>query len=157
MDGFRQEQLFYIKLRGEKTEEKKIILNKCLIHIALKWCNNKKGKDFGKHLQPSTWDTKLKYLFCVFRRKNIQYNHLTDFNAEGEFHSILSTTWADEMEKDPSFASGTGTSTFYEDADKKLREFYKEGKFNPFSTATTQEAYEDRKKYMISVLGRFFL
>jgi hypothetical protein len=128
-----------------------------LIHIALKWCNNKKGKDFSKHLQSSTWDTKLKYLFCVFRRKNIQYNHLTDFNGEGEFHSVLSTTWADEMENDPTFASEIGMSTFYEYADKKLREFYKEGKFNPLSTATTKEGYEDRKKYMIYILGRFFL
>jgi len=127
-----------------------------LIHIALKWCNNKKGKDFSKHLQSSTWDTKLKYLFCVFRRKNIQYNHLTDFNGEGEFHSVLSTTWADEMENDPTFASDIGMSTFYEYADKKLREFYKEGKFNPLSTATTKEGYEDRKKYMIYILGRFF-
>jgi hypothetical protein len=122
----------------------------------LKWHNNKKGKDFGKHLQPSSWEMKLKYLFSVFHRKNILYNHLTDFNGEGEFHSVLTTTWANEMESDPTFASGIGTSTFYEDLDKKLREFYKEGKFNPFSTATTKEGYDDRKKYMIYILGRFF-
>jgi hypothetical protein len=100
---------------------------------------------------------KLKYLFSVFHRKNILFNVLTDFNGEGEFHSVLASQWAIEMEKDDKFASGVGTSTFDGDADKKLRERFAEGTFNPFSTKTTTEAYEDRKKYMIYVLGRFFL
>ncbi len=156
-DGFKKERLFYIKLRGDKSEEKRFILNKCLVKTALKWRNNKKGKDFGKPYQPSTWATKLKYLFSVFRRKNIMFNVLTDFNGEGEFHSVLASQWAIEMEKDDKFASGVGTSTFDGDADKKLRDRFAEGTFNPFSTKTTTEAYDDRKKYMIYVLGRFFL
>jgi len=40
-DGFKSERLFYILLRGEKMEEKRFILNKCLVKIALKWRNMK--------------------------------------------------------------------------------------------------------------------
>jgi hypothetical protein len=156
MDGFKRERLFYIKLRGDKTAEKHYILNTCLVKIALNWRNLKKGRDLGKHYQPSSWETKLKYLFAVFRRKNILFNHMTDFNGEGEFHSVLSAQWAIKMEKDPNFASGIGTSTFDGDADLKLRELFRQGTFNPFSTETTTEAYEDRKRYMVYVLGRFF-
>jgi len=104
MDGFMRERLFYIKLRGDKSEEKLYILNACLVKIALNWRNLKKGRDFGKHYQPSSWETKLKYLFTVFRRKNILFNHMTDFNGEGEFHSVLSAQWAIKMEKGPNFA-----------------------------------------------------
>jgi len=157
LDGFKKECLFYVKLRGEKTEEKRLILNKCLVKVALKWRNNKKGKDFGRHYQPSTWEMKNKYLFAIFRRKMIQFNQLTDFNGVGEFHSVLTAQWALEMEKDEKFASNIGTSTFDDDADKKLRDLFSAGKFNPFSTDTTTEAYEDRKNYMVYVLGRFFL
>jgi len=57
-DGFKNERLFYVKLRGDKSEEKRFNLNKCLVRAALKWRNNKKGKDFGKPYQPSTWATK---------------------------------------------------------------------------------------------------
>jgi hypothetical protein len=81
-DGFRCERLFYIMLRGEKTEEKRFVLNKCLVKIALKW-RNMKDKNKGEHLQPSTWETLMKYLFAVFRQKNIRYNYATDFNGDG--------------------------------------------------------------------------
>jgi len=122
IDGFKQERIFYIKLRGERSEEKRFILNKCLIIIALKWRNCKPGiKSFGKHYQPSTWDTMLKYLFSMFRRKNIAYNYATDFNGEGEFHGVLSTMWAKQMEEDPDFATGVKTSTCDMNADFKLR------------------------------------
>jgi hypothetical protein len=156
-DGYKKERLFYIKLRGDKSEEKRFILNKCLVKVALKWRINKKGKDFGKPYQPSTWATKMKYLFSVFRQKNRLFNVQTDFNGEGEFHSILATQWGILMKNDDKFASGIGTSTFDGDADKKLRDMYKQGTFDPFSSKTTTEAYEDRKKYMVYVLGRYFL
>jgi hypothetical protein len=88
-DGYKIERLFYIKLRGNKLEEKRLILNKCLVKVALKWRINIKGKDFGKPYQPSMWATKMKYLFSVFRRKKILFNVQTDFNGEGEFHPVL--------------------------------------------------------------------
>jgi len=48
-----------------------------------------KEKNKGEHLQPSTWETLMKYRFAVFRRKNICYNYATDFNGDGEFHAVL--------------------------------------------------------------------
>jgi ribosomal protein L31E len=41
-DGFMKERVFYIKLRGDRNEVKRFILNKCLVKIALKWRNNNK-------------------------------------------------------------------------------------------------------------------
>jgi hypothetical protein len=43
------------------------------------------------------------------------------------------------------------------EADHKIRQQYKDGKFNPFSSAATEEAFRDRLKYCIWVLGRYLL
>jgi hypothetical protein len=70
MDGFKQERLFYIKLRGDRTEAKRFILSKCLVKIALKRRNNNtRSIRYGKHLQPTTWEKLMKYLFAIFRQK----------------------------------------------------------------------------------------
>jgi hypothetical protein len=157
-DGFKKERLFYIKLRGERTEEKRFVLNKCLVMIAFKWRNNRKhDTNYRSHLQPSTWEKLMKYLFSIFRKKNINYNFLTDFNGDGEFHSVLTAQWAKERQHDPKFATGVGTSSFDMDADLKIRQLYQDKKFDPFSTATTDAAFRDRLKYAIFVLGRYFL
>jgi len=158
-DGFMKERVFYIKLHGERSEVKRFILNKCLVKIALKWRNNNKRnkKNYGKHLQPSTWNTLLKMLFCVFHKKNVNYHYANDFNGDVEFHSVLTAQWALQCEADPTFASGVGTSTFDMNADFKIREHFRLGKFNPFSTELTEDAYNDRLKYAIYVLGRYFL
>ena len=133
-------------------------MNKCLVLIALKWRNNRGAtKNYGKHLQPSTWETKLKYLFSVFQKQNVNYNYATGFNGNGEFHAVLASQWGSERELNPNFASGVGTSTFDMEADCKLREKYDAGEFNPFSTEVTPLAYEHRRKYLIYVLGRYFL
>jgi hypothetical protein len=140
MDGFKKNRLFYIKLRGEKMQEKRFILNQCLLLIALKWRNSRGAtKNYGKHLQPSTWETKLKYLFSVFRKKNIQYNYATDFNGDGEFHAVLAAQWGKERSLDPTFASRVGTSTIDMEADQKLHEKFSAGEFNPFSTNVTAD------------------
>jgi hypothetical protein len=157
-DGFTKERLFYIKLRGEKSQEKHFILNKCLVKIALKWRNKNQGSsNFGKHLQPSSWATLLKGLFAVFRKKNIQYNYATDFNGDGEFHAVLASMWEAERAIDPTFATGVQTSTCDMEADYKIRQQYKDGKFNPFNSSATEEAFRDRLKYCIWVLGRYLL
>jgi hypothetical protein len=61
------------------------------------------------------------------------------------------------QEQDPTFATGIGTAPFDMNADFKIREHFRSGKFNPFSTDLTEEAYKDRLKYAIYVLGRYFL
>jgi hypothetical protein len=150
-DGFRKERLFYIKLHRDRREEKRFILNKCLLKIALKWRN----QVTGKHMQPSTWATKLKYLFAMFRKKNINYHFAMDFNGDGEFH--VKSQWTIEKGSDPTFAEGVKTATFDMDADLKIHQKFQDGKFNPFSLELTEEAYDDRLKYAIWVLGRYFL
>jgi hypothetical protein len=43
-DGFKKERLFYVKLKGDKSEEKRFILNKCLVKAALKMAQQQKGE-----------------------------------------------------------------------------------------------------------------
>lgn len=99
----------------------------------------------------------MKYLFSTFRKKNLSYNYLTDFNGDGEFHAVLTAQWANERTSDPSFATGIGTASFDMDSDLKLRDKYKDGTFNPFSTDVTDVAFSDRMKYAVFTLGRYFL
>ncbi len=68
-------------------------------------------REYGKPLQPSTWDTNLKTLFAKFNEEGIQFKHLKHFNKDGEFHAVLMKQWQEAMQDDPTFASGVGTST----------------------------------------------
>jgi hypothetical protein len=157
MGTFVKERLFYVKLRGEPTEEKRFVLNKCLVLIVLKWRNNCKTRPgYGGPLQPSTWETLLKNLFAVFKKKNIQFNFATDFNGDGEYHAVLKAQGKLEMEKDPKFGTGIMTSSIDVDADKKIRDKFNSGEFNPFSSDTTEIAYDHRRKFVIFILGRYF-
>jgi hypothetical protein len=157
-DGFQKERVFYIKLRDERMEVKRFILNRCLVKIALKWrSTNKNSKDYGQHLQPSTWEKLMNDLFSIFWKTNINYFFQADFNGDGEFHAVLVAQRALQRESDPTFATDIGTATFDIDADLKLREHYRSGTFNPFSKEITKTAYHDRLKYAIWVLGRYLL
>lgn len=157
-NGIEKDRLFYFMLRGQKTEPKRVILSKCLLLCALKWRVLTK-KNNGKPLQPKTWAQQMKLLFSIFKKKRIQFNHLTDFNGEGEYHAVLKKQWEQLMEMDETFASGIGTSSFDYEADKKIRDAYLDEKnsFNPFSTSDGMSAYDDRRRYLIFVLGRYFL
>jgi hypothetical protein len=153
--GTERDRAFYFLLRGKRTEQKRIILSKCLLLCALKWRNNKK-KYKGKPLQPRTMAQLLKVLFAIFRSKHIKYNHKRDFNGDGEFHAILKKQWDEEMKKDPTFATGVGTSTFDYEADRKIRDAYLNKSFDPFAADESTKAYDDRKRYLVFVLGRYF-
>jgi hypothetical protein len=61
------------------------------------------------------------------------------------------------MKEDETFASGVGTATFDWVGDLKVRECFREGKFNPFLLDVTKQAYDDRLKYAIWCSGRYFL
>ncbi len=87
----------------------------------------------------------------------MNFNYLTDFNGDGEFHAVLTSLWATERTSDPTFATGIGTASFDMDSDLKIREKYRDGTFNPLSTAVMDTAFSDRLKYGIFVLGRYFL
>jgi hypothetical protein len=122
----------------------------------LKWRNLTK-KDYGKPLQPSTWDTNLKTLFAKFNEEGIQFKHLKHFNKDGEFHAVLIKQWQETMAVEPTFASGVGTSTIDYHADQKIREKYEKKLFDPFSTSDGSIAFHDRLCYMVFVLGRYWL
>jgi hypothetical protein len=79
---------FYFIMEGERSEEKRLVLSKCLLLCALKWRVTAK-KNFGKLLEPTIFAQYLKELFIHFRENNILFSHLTDFNGEGEYHTVL--------------------------------------------------------------------
>jgi len=70
---------------------------------------------------------------------------------------VLATMWAKQMDEDPDFATAVHTSTCDMNADFKLREQYRNGTFNSFTEAITKEAFDDRLKYAVYCLGRYFL
>jgi hypothetical protein len=154
--GTERDRVFCFMLRGNKTEQKRIILSKCLLLCALKWRNITR-KDHGEPLQPRTMAQLLKVLFSVFRKKHIKFNHLLDFNGDGEFHAVLKAQWELEKAKDPTYATGVRTSTFDFEADYKIREAYRSKRFDPLSESNKTSAYDDRHRYLVFVLGRYFL
>jgi hypothetical protein len=62
-----------------------------------------------------------------------------------------------ELKKDSTFADGVLTSTFDYAADIKLHAAYEvpNNSFNPFTTGVDDDSYDDRKQYLIFVLGRY--
>jgi hypothetical protein len=72
--GMLPERVFYTMLRGPRSKQKRIKLGKCILLCAIKWRNLTK-KDYGKPLQPSTWDTLLKTLFAKFHEEGINFKH----------------------------------------------------------------------------------
>jgi len=101
----------------------------------------------------------LKTLFVTFKKKDIKYCYKTDFNGNGEYHAVLKKIWKMELKKDSTFADGVLTSTFDYAADAKLRAAYEDpnNSFNPFSTGIDEDSYEDRKQFLIFILGRYWL
>jgi len=151
-----KERRFYVVLRGRRNEHKRVILSKCLLLCALKWRNQSK-KHFGKQLQPETWATMLRTLFSIFKSKGILFKHTRHFNNDGEFHAVLKKQWDKAIEEDDSFGTGVGTSEPDLEADRKIREKYDQGLFDPFTTSDGPAAYQQRLWYMVFVLGRYWL
>ena len=61
-DGLTTDYRFYHELSGDKTEWKRVILNRCLVIFSL-CCENRKDKD--RPLDSSTFAQKAKELFCT--------------------------------------------------------------------------------------------
>jgi hypothetical protein len=72
---------------------------------------------------------------------------------------VLKKIWKREIKKDGTFADEVFTSSFDYAADGKIRAAYEDpnNSFNPFSTGSDESSYEDRKQFLIFVLGRYFL
>ena len=58
-DGLKSERLFYIKLRGERSQAKQVILNECLTYCAIKWtCRS--GRRKGEILESSSFEQNMR-------------------------------------------------------------------------------------------------
>ena len=47
----------------------------------------------------------MKELFLVFNHNGIQYNYLTNFNMNGEFHGVCIFMWKEHKKKEPKFGT----------------------------------------------------
>jgi hypothetical protein len=95
---------FYRLLRGEKTPQKKKVLNAMLCLCGMKWyCLA--GKDKGKRLQPNSFDKMMQLLSYIWKKKGILYNYKIDFNNKGEFHGVCINLWNEERKLDGSFGT----------------------------------------------------
>ncbi len=92
-----------------------------------------------------------------FFSKGIQFKHVRDFNGDGEYHAVLQKQWEETMKVDPTYATRVGTSTFDYEVDRKIRDKYNEGNWDPFSTSDGSTAYDHRHQYLVFVLGRYWL
>jgi len=82
---------------------------------------------------------------------------MRDFNNDRQFHAVLKKQWKNEIEVDETFGTGVRTSDPDLEADRKIREVFDAGKFDPFSTSDGPAAYEHRLWYIVFVLGRYWL
>ena len=62
---------------------------------------------------------------------------MRDFNNDGEFHAVLKKQWEKEIEVDETFGTGVRTSEPVLEADRKIREAFDAGKFDPFTMKTS--------------------
>ena len=69
-DSLTVVRLFYMVLKGEMMEHKRVILNKCLTFCALKW-KCLKGPRKGQILDSNTFAQRMKELFIVFHRQKL--------------------------------------------------------------------------------------
>ena len=134
---------------GEKTTEKKIIINKALIVFGMK-CKALSGKRKGLILEPKSFQYYVKLLFYVFKEKGMQHDWKKDINRKGEFHGVMITLWENIRKSDPLFGTSRHAAKFDEEADEKIRIAIKEGKLRPW------EDPEHLQHVICFCLGRCF-
>jgi hypothetical protein len=147
--GRRHDHQFYNLCGGEPHDDKKFILNKCLILCALKW-TIKQGDKKGVPLQPNTFETYMKTLFMILRDKGIRYRFEKDFNGKGEFHGVvIQQVWEKARKNDPTFGCKPNEAQFMENADRKVVEAMMSGKIS-------MENPTDLRNLAMFVAGRFW-
>ena len=124
-----QDRAFYNIIGGNKTEYKRMLLDKSLCLCGVKWVVSK-GERKGKPLQPNTFRNYIKQLFYVFRDKNITYDWEADFNSRGEFHGLMITMWEKTRKEDATFGGRPKEAQHFDDADNKVRDAIKRGTIN---------------------------
>jgi hypothetical protein len=147
-DGLLQKRrVFYILCKGKKTDTKYYILNKCLTLCSLKWKHSRTGKT----LESSTFVQYIKQLFTIFRKEGVEYDYLSDFNKDGEFHAVTKAMWIKAGEEDQNFGSAQHKAAIDEEADTKIRTAIEKGHLRPFTDLVHLQML------LTFLFGRYFL
>ena len=125
-NGPVQDFALYRLCGGQKSPQKKQVLEYCLILCAMKWqCES--GTNKGKPLQPCSFNTMMKQLSYVWKDKGIEFNFAKDFNHAGGFHGVLIKRWNEIRKADPSYGTHPNKSKPDMQYTKKLVEAISNG------------------------------
>lgn len=140
---------FHDLVGGEKTIDKKVIIDKCLMLCGFKW-RQKTGKNKGLMLAPRTFGDYMKQIFCVFESHGIRHNYKEDFNSKGEYHGIMIKQWEMERRKDPTCGTRKNQAKFDWNGDAKIQTHLDAGTFDPFHNP------QHLIDALVCIHGRFF-
>ena len=125
-DGPVDDFALYRLCGGQKSPQKKQLLEYGLILCAMKWqCES--GTNKGKPLQPCSFNTMMKQLSYVWKEKGIQYNFAKDFNQAGGIHGVLIKRWNEIRKSDPCYGTHPNKSKADMQYTKKLVEAISNG------------------------------
>jgi hypothetical protein len=115
---------FFHLLSGEKEQWKQVIINKMMILYFLRRHNKRYPT---KPLDASTFQQYAKQLFVEFHKSGIKYDMNKDFNALGEFHSIVVAKWKEFKTVDEQFATKSKATVIDENANVKFQAAMEDG------------------------------
>ena len=125
------ERLFYQILSGEKTESKRLVLNRCCniytLNIKNTW--TKQPLDF------TTQNQYLKQVFNIFHLKGILYRQ-GDFYGEGGLLGVVKQDYENKLEEDNTLGTGRTKAQFDEEAELKYQAALRKGDLKPFANDT---------------------
>jgi len=133
-DGRQVDYRFYNIVGGEKTHEKRVIMNKCLVLFGMK-AVALSGDRKGQVLELTGFQYYTKILFYSFKAKGVLFRWESDFWKKGEFHGVMIQLWDDIRKVDPLFGTGRNQAHFDEDADEKVRQAIVSGKLDPWNNS----------------------
>jgi hypothetical protein len=115
---------FFKLLRGEKSEEKKKVINAvCMavvMHYRMAGYEDTPNDPNGVY-QPNSTDTFLKHVFRVFREQGIQYMQSDIRNIPGSYAAYLAKKWEETLKVRSDFANKPMQATTVMDDVEKLQ------------------------------------
>ena len=140
---------FFNAVGGNKDDDKKWTLNKCLSLCAIKYVLvGGSAERRGLPLQPNSFVQHMKLLFYVLNSKGIKFDFVKDFNKKGEFHGLVITVWEKARSIDSSFGTKPNEAQFMEDSDKRVMEALREGVFD-------LDKAQDLLEVVMYIIGRY--
>ena len=101
-DFISKDYVLFDYLAGEKTVEKRALMNRILTLCGVKWKNVGNHKSSNRILQPGTHLKMIRTLLVKLRERNINYNH-KEFNDIGEFSGVVASLWQSRQKNDASY------------------------------------------------------